>query len=268
MKSSTVRKATKLKPDAGAVGEPGTLDAGAQAVDQPQPLAPGRQLLARPLEAHLGRPGPAQQAVAEVARRAAEPGPGRHEHEQVLRRAGQVRLARDPQRVGSSPPRLVGVADAGEPDRQSARLARDQAGDAQREFLVGRKCRQGLAEGLRPAAGAATRRAPACRPPRAAARPRRRARRRARASGRRIAAHQREQQRREAVGEVLELAVEQLRQLGDEAAVGGMERLDADAAGAEPQRLLAWRELQACRVTAIIFLGATLLDAPAQPLLR
>ena len=37
----------------GSVGEPRALDAGTEALDQPQPLPPGRQLLAPALEAHL-----------------------------------------------------------------------------------------------------------------------------------------------------------------------------------------------------------------------
>ena len=106
----------------------------------------------------------------------AEPGPRRHEREQVVRRTGQVVLARDPQRIGGSA-RLQAWLTRVQPDRRQTLVARYQVGDAEGEVLVERKRRQRRGERAAPAACAATRPGPARRQPRAAARPRRRARR-------------------------------------------------------------------------------------------
>jgi hypothetical protein len=166
------------------VGEPGPLDAGPQGLDEPQPLAPRGKLLARALEAHLRRPRPAQKPVARQAGLAAEPGPSRHEQELVVRRAGQVRLARDPQRIVCAASGFEGMTDARKPERDGALIARNEIRDAQREVLIERKFRQRRGERLRRAAAAATSRAPRHRRHRAEGRPRRPARSSARASRR------------------------------------------------------------------------------------
>src|SRR5581483_324865 len=219
------------------VRKPWARDAGAQALDEPQALAPGRELLACALEAHVRMPRTAQQPVPGESRPAAEPGPRRHVHEVLLRRGGEVVLARDPESIGGTGG-LQRVRHAREPHRQQPPVMRDEAGDAESEVLVGREDGERRGERVRRQlahppgepdgiGGLAQRRAFADERATALA-----------LAGRGVAADQGEEKRGKAVGKVLEFAGT-AGELRDEPAIAGVERLDPPLPAAGRVLLLA-----------------------------